>query len=219
MDHRIVSTVVFAGALCAPALTHAADDEPASTDAFAETESASTEDAEIEDAETDDTEIDDAGAADGWDATEASEPPPPRVAIEPTSAATENPTPVDLEAKRRRSRARGLMIGGWTTFGATYAASLTAGVVGIDIADGDERQRKWGRRMTIPIGGPIAAAFVTESATGTLFTVLTSAAQTAGLVMGIAGTVMVVRQKKQPRLSFGIAPSGDGMRMGATLRF
>jgi hypothetical protein len=143
--------------------------------------------------------------------------------MSPVSAATEDTEAkkVDLEYKSRRSRAKGLMVGGWTTFSATYIAALTAGVVAYDVAgEDDERQRKWGRRMTIPIGGPIAASFVADSATGTLFTALTGAAQAAGLAMGIAGTAMYVKQKKNPpRLSFGVAPSRTGMHMGATWRF
>lgn len=157
----------------------------------------------------------------GWDP----EPASPSVAA-PAPVATAppppGPTPEELEDRRRLQRARGMMIGGWATLGVTYGAALTVGVVAIDTAKGDdERRRMWGRRMTIPIGGPVAAAFVSKTATGTLFTVLTGAAQLTGLTLGIVGTTMFAKEHgRQQRLAFSVLPDPDGgVQMGASWRF
>lgn len=154
---------------------------------------------------------------DGWDDPAPVEPPAP--VLESAPPQPEGPTPAELEQKKARARARGMLIGGWTTFGITYAAALTIGVASIDLAKDDNRQRMWGRRMAIPIGGPFAAAFVSDSATGTLFTVLTGAAQTTGLALGIAGAVMLAKQKQTSNLAFAVVPDPTGVRMGATWRF
>ncbi len=173
----------------------------------------------------------DTAQSNGWDAASdetpsqaatAGPPPPPRVETMPGPAVQPTPRPlVDHEEIRKRNKTRGLMIGGWTTFGITYAAALTIGVVTIDTAEGDDaaQLRRWGRRMTIPIGGPLAAAAVSRTATGTLFSVLTSAAQTTGLALGIVGAVMYAKHRREQRLAFSIVPDGAGVGVGATYKF
>jgi hypothetical protein len=160
-----------------------------------------------------------ADPASSWDVPVEPASGPPAPVVETAPLQPEGPSPADLERRRQRSRARGLLIGGWTTFGVTYAAALTIGVASIDLAEDDHRQRMWGRRMAIPIGGPFAAAFVSDSATGTLFTVLTGAAQLTGIAIGTAGAVMLSRQKRDPNFAFAIVPGRTGAHMGATWRF
>ena len=145
--------------------------------------------------------------------------PVPAPVLESPPPLPEEPSPEEVERKKAHMRARGITIGGWTTFGITYAAALTIGVASIDLAKEDQHQRVWGRRMVIPVGGPFAAAFVSKSATGTLFTVLTGLAQTTGIAIGIAGAVMLSKQKRASRLAFAAAPDRGGMHMGATWRF
>jgi hypothetical protein len=160
--------------------------------------------------------------AHGWDdlETESKNEPSPTPTVQASPPQPEGPTPAELERKKQRQRARGLTAGGWTTFGVTYAAALTIGVASIDLAGDDRRQRTWGRRMAIPVGGPFAAAFVSASATGTLFTVLTGAAQITGIALGTAGAVMLARQKRDPNFAFAIVPDASGgAHMGATWRF
>jgi hypothetical protein len=154
----------------------------------------------------------------GWDDLDAETATEPATEVAPPQP--EGPTPAELEHKKQLQKARGLTAGGWTTFGVTYAAALTLGVASIDLANGDQRKRTWGRRMAIPVGGPFAAAFVSASATGTLFTVLTGAAQITGIVLGTAGAVMLARHKRDPNFAFAIVPdAAGGAHMGATWRF
>jgi hypothetical protein len=148
-------------------------------------------------------------------------PPAPvsQPVVESAPPQPEGPSKAELERVRARSKARGLLIGGWTTFGITYAAALTIGVASIDLAEDDLRQRRYGRRMTIPVGGPFAAAFISKSATGTLFTVLTGAAQLTGIAIGTAGAVMLAKHRREPRLALAIVPGRYGTHVGASWRF
>lgn len=157
----------------------------------------------------------------GWGEAGPTQAPPPAATAPVTTPPAPGPTEEELERKRTLQKKKGLMIGGWTTLGVTYGTALTVGVIAIDTAKGDSDRRRWGRRMAIPIGGPFAAAFVSKTASGTLFTVLTGAAQATGLVLGVVGTVLYTKERsKQRQMAFSVLPNRDGgVNVGASWRF
>jgi hypothetical protein len=157
-------------------------------------------------------------------------PPPapttPAPAVAPTTA---TPAAVDPVAEERlwrlkqHNRFKGIMISGFTTLGAVYGASVLIGALSIDFArdDDNERQRRYGRRMMIPLAGPFAAAPESRSATLGVLTVAAGLGQLLGLSMGIAGAVKLREfpNPNKPRFAFGVTPTREGARMGLSLRF
>lgn len=114
------------------------------------------------------------------------------------------PAPHYPPPPRRVWRGKGLMIAGWSIFGATYLISTLVGTTAIDQArcdrgggfdEGDlgcttdESRRRYGRRMLVPVVGPFMAV-ATEY--GDPEAVFLGINQVAGLVMGIVGTIRYV---------------------------
>ena len=165
----------------------------------------------------------DAAAANGW--TEPAPAPTPA----PVAPAAGTPAPIDPAEEERlwrlkqHNRFKGIMVSGFTTLGAVYGASVLIGALSIDFArdDDNERQRQYGRRMMIPLGGPFAAAPVSRSATLGVLTVAAGLGQLAGLSMGIAGAVKLREfpNPNKPRFAFGVMPTRGGAHMGLSLRF
>src|SRR5690606_26447037 len=125
--------------------------------------------------------------------------------------------------KRQHQRFRAMMISGFTTLGASYGASMLLGTIFIDIGRDDDDAQKvaYGTRMVIPLGGPFAAAAVSKSATGAVFTVAAGAGQIVGLTLGIVGAAKM-RKYRDPdaqRFSFGVMPTREGAHAGMTMRF
>jgi hypothetical protein len=101
-----------------------------------------------------------------------------------------------------------MMIAGYTVFGASY---LTTALIGAAIHDsngtvcddvvGGSGCRRPGLVLFVPVVGPLIGIrdLSTDSATGTLAGVLSFLAQSAGLALGIAGTVLYVRDGKRQR--------------------
>jgi hypothetical protein len=165
----------------------------------------------------------------GWDEGDSTAAPVP-VAEPPAPAAVSTtpapPTEADDERLwrlRQHNRFRGMMISGFTILGAVYGGSVLIGALAIDLGNDNDndRQRRYGRRMFIPFGGPFAAAPVSRSATLGVLTVAAGAGQLLGLSLGIAGAVKL-REFPNPdarRFAFGVAPTADGAQVGLSGRF
>jgi len=117
------------------------------------------------------------------------------------------------------SRRRGLMIGGWTLFAGSY---LFTALIGAAVSDSkrwacaeQERCNRIGTYMLIPVAGPFIAIGPSESAVGSFFLGLTGIAQTAGLIMGIAGTAQYVADGRRQQMA---ALNADGFRLSRRLR-
>lgn len=159
----------------------------------------------------------------GWG---PSEPAPAAAPAAAAAAPTPAVDPAEEERQwqlRQHNRFKGMMISGFTVLGAVYGGSVLIGALAIDLAEGDdaERRRKYGRRMMIPIGGPFAAAPVSRSATLGVLTVAAGLGQVLGLSMGIAGALKLKQypnpNKKQ--FAFGVAPTWGGAQVGVMGRF
>jgi hypothetical protein len=133
------------------------------------------------------------------------------------------------------------MIVGWSVFGSMYLISTFVGTSAIDQArcdreEGfaeealecttDESQRRYGRRMLIPVVGPFMAAATEHGGAEAIFLGFN---QVAGLVMGIVGTVRYVSTGRTGlaslpirggrTLSLDLRPTTGGGTARATLSF
>jgi len=97
------------------------------------------------------------------------------------------------------------MIAGWTMFGASY---LTTALVGAAVYDatngicdlgGGESCRRRGLPLVIPVIGPLINMGNYEAVSLTAIGLLSFLVQAAGLSMGIAGTVLFVKDGKRNR--------------------
>jgi hypothetical protein len=123
----------------------------------------------------------------------------------------------------------GMLIAGYSIFGSFYLGSALYGAAELDrsgyydddIDDPlyDEKQAKFGRRLFIPLIGPYIAAPLAPSASAGLVTVLAGTAQIAGLALGIAGSILYARARKQQRFVFGGAVTRDHALMTFGTRF
>jgi hypothetical protein len=126
------------------------------------------------------------------------------------------PYPSRAPGYTRSRRGVGLMVAGFTMLGAGWLLSAVSGAAAIDTRDGadpaeQDRRRAFGTRLMIPVGGPFAAAFVADSATGALFSSLAGVVQVAGLALGIGGSVIFARDRRaagRVAVTGGPLPSG-----------
>jgi hypothetical protein len=166
----------------------------------------------------------------GWDESDSESPAEPTAAPTPPLPPPRATPPVDPAADeerqwrlRQHNRYRSMMISGWTMLGAAYGASVLVGAIAVDLGrdqDDDEKVR-YGWRMFIPFGGPIAAATVSRSVTWGIVTAGASAAQVVGLSLGIAGTVRL-RQHPDPnarRFAITAMPTRGGAHAAIRWRF
>lgn len=170
-----------------------------------------------------------APTAESWGAEDEVGPSPPAAsapAPAPGPMAAPTPPPVDEETRwkqRQRQRFRAMMISGFTTLGASYGASLLLGTIFIDIGreDDDAQKVQYGTRMVIPLGGPFAAAAVSKSATGAVFTVAAGVGQVVGLTLGIVGAAKMRQYPdlERNRFAFGMSPTRGGAHAGLSMRF
>lgn len=114
-----------------------------------------------------------------------------------------------------RSRRKGLMIAGWTMFGASYLfTALIAGIVHdtCSIASAPNCRRAAGFSL-IPLVGPFFTIpyLRTDAITPKVFMALPALVQIAGLAMGIAGTIQFVNDGKASRVA-----DVDGFKLGTT---
>lgn len=116
-----------------------------------------------------------------------------------------------------RSRRKGMMVGGWVMFGSSYlATAFIAAIVADSCRAANERSCHNAAFMAmIPVVGPFMAIpyMQTEYVTPKALMAFPGLIQTAGLIMGIIGTVQFVRDGRQPRY-VGV----DGLKLGPKLR-
>lgn len=146
-------------------------------------------------------------------AAPAAEGPQPYVGPQPYADPASQPQP----APQPRGRRKGLMIGGWVMFGASYLATAFISAIVADSCRAlDERGcRNAALTAMIPVVGPFMAIpyMQTDYITPKVFMAFPGLVQTAGLIMGIVGTVRFVRDGREPRY-VGV----DGFKLGPKLR-
>jgi hypothetical protein len=107
-----------------------------------------------------------------------------------------------------RRRGKGMMIAGWTIFGASYLSTALVGAFIYDaskstcddLVGGDGCRRNNGLVLFVPVVGPlIGIGELGGTATGTIAGIFSFLAQGTGLGLGIAGTVLFVRDGKRQR--------------------
>lgn len=158
------------------------------------------------------------GNAESWDSLPTSPDAKPEPATPPTIRLQwqpiDPPDPDHLARLRHRaaiSRAKTMTIGGWSTVGVSYLFSAIAGTTALDIATApDDPLRRYGRRMLIPVAGPIMAAFEARTASGALLTALLGVGQVVGLGVATVGHVRLRRLRRELRLS--ASPTSIAMR-------
>lgn len=145
--------------------------------------------------------------------------------------------PVTSAPPQPRSRRKGLMVGGWVMFGSSYlATAFIAAIVADSCRAADEIGcRNAAFTAMIPVVGPFLAIpyMRTDYITPKVFMAFPGLIQTAGLIMGIVGTVQFVRDGREPRyvgvdgfklspkLRLGVAPTrfNDGGTLNLGYRF
>jgi hypothetical protein len=117
------------------------------------------------------------------------------------------------------SRRKGMMVGGWSLFAGSY---LFTALIGAAVSDSkrwacsdQERCNRIGTYMLIPVAGPFIAIGPSQSAVGSFFLGFSGLAQTAGLIMGIAGTAQFVADGRRQQMA---ALNADGFRLSRRLR-
>jgi hypothetical protein len=141
---------------------------------------------------------------------------PSRLQVELVPQPYAMPSAADTERRRKLSKARGMIAGGWATLGTMYLLSSLVGVVAIDTAS-SQRGRNFGGWMLVPVVGPYGAAFHTRSFTGAYFTAMLGAAQTVGFVLAMVGHRRKRRLERE--LSLAVAPAPGGGAVGMRMRF
>ncbi len=112
-----------------------------------------------------------------------------------------------------RSPRKGLMIGGWTMLGASWLFTALVGAIISDsktICEDPARCQRLGYYMMIPVAGPFMAIGPSNTATGSIFLGLSGVFQTAGLIMGIAGTAQFAADRRQQQQ---MVLNHDGLRL------
>lgn len=118
----------------------------------------------------------------------------------------------------RGGTGKGMLIAGWSVFGAIYGLTALSGVVLYDtggIGENVVDARRAGSMLLIPVAGPLAAMpqYTTLTARFVLF--LSFAGQATGLALGIAGAVKYSRYRKSLHQQ---AINADGIRLTKNLR-
>jgi hypothetical protein len=117
------------------------------------------------------------------------------------------------------TRRRALMVGGWSLLAGSYLFTALIGAVVSDTKQWacpeQERCNRIGTYMLIPVAGPFIAIGPSESAVGSFFLGFAGIAQTAGLIMGIAGTAQFVADGRRQQQ---MALNADGFRLSKRLR-
>lgn len=144
--------------------------------------------------------------------------PGPQPYADPGAQPAPAPAPAPAYvAPEPRGRRKGLMIAGWTLFGASYLATAFVAAIVSDScrALDDAGCRNTARMAMIPAIGPFLAIphMQTDYVTPKALMAFPGLIQTAGLIMGIAGTVQFIRDGRQPRY-VGV----DGLKLGPKLR-
>lgn len=142
------------------------------------------------------------------------EGPQPQPYVDPGAQGTVAPGAYPQPPRKRR---KGLMIAGWTMFGASYlGTALIAAVVHDACNLGTRPNCKYAAGLTtIPLVGPFLAIpyLNTDAITPKIFMAFPALVQIAGLTMGIIGTVQFVRDGRQNQVV-----NMDGFRLTRQLR-
>ncbi len=141
------------------------------------------------------------------------------------------PAPYQPPPQQPRRRGKGMMIAGFVTFGSSYLVTALFGAGYLDASrafdsDGsdldtntrDQRLRRLGGRLLIPVIGPLAAIPQLDSAIGTMGAVFSFIAQAGGLSLGIAGAVRYTRDGRRMQAAQAGLHLGKGVRLGAAPR-
>lgn len=126
--------------------------------------------------------------------------------------------------QQQRRRGKGMMIAGFVTFGASYLTTAFIGAAALDsssdnyLGTADERSRKLGTALLVPVIGPLIAVPQIESATGTMFAIFSFIAQAGGLSLGIAGAVRYTRDGRRMQAAQAGLHLGKGVRLRAAPR-
>lgn len=89
-----------------------------------------------------------------------------------------------------------MMIAGYSVFGISYLITAGFGALAIDTGDPEI-----GRPLLIPVAGPFIAAARLDSATAGFALGFVGVMQLATLGMGIGGTVLFAKARRQSRVS------------------
>lgn len=141
------------------------------------------------------------------------------------------PAPYQPPPQQQRRRGKGMMIAGFVTFGSSYLVTALFGAGYLDASRGfdsdgsdldantnDQRLRRLGGRLLIPVIGPLVAIPQLDSAIGTMGAVFSFIAQAGGLSLGIAGAVRYTRDGRRMQAAQAGLHLGKGVRLGAAPR-
>jgi len=134
------------------------------------------------------------------------------------------PAPYQPPPQPPRRRGKGMMIAGFVTFGSSYLATALVGAAALDVSRDevlggtDDRSRRLGSSLLIPVVGPLVAIPHIETATGTMFAIFSFIAQAGGLSLGIAGAVRYARDGRRMQAAQAGLHLGRGVRLGAAPR-
>ncbi|MCB9756703.1 MAG: hypothetical protein H6713_42845 [Myxococcales bacterium] len=137
--------------------------------------------------------------------TDSAPPPEPVPAPAPVfqpAPAPEQPQEYEPPEKPRR-RGLGMMISGWSLFAGSYLITALSGAIAYDTGS-----EELGGALLIPVAGPLIAIPQVDSLSGKIALVFPFLAQTAGLTLGIAGTVLFARSGRA-----NTAVNVDGVRL------
>lgn len=174
----------------------------------------------------------------GWDEVDP-EPQPqpqpqPQAQPAPQPAVQTPPAQSPAPARPPRRRGKGMLIAGWTVFGLFYVFAAINGAVAIDCAnnscktlltldpdedqaDIDDKRRRWGRRMLIPLGGPFAAISVSRTSLAATWAGFVGLAELAGVGLGVAGAVLFARSGRND-VALHLIPTAGGGMLGGSFR-
>lgn len=127
-------------------------------------------------------------------------PPPPRVV---TRVVTQGQPYKPYKQLKPLPRRKGLMITGWIVFSVSYLLTASNAADLYDRCPGMSnpgRCRELSRDMFIPVAGPFMAMQHTKYATDDYSLAVAGSLQGAGLLMGVIGTAMFVRDGRRNRI-------------------
>lgn len=123
----------------------------------------------------------------------------PQPYAQPQPYGQPGPAPYTAPPQQRR-RGKGMMIAGFTVFGASYLSTALVGAAVLDTSNETVtcyNCERVGASLLVPVVGPLIAVPALESATGTIFAILSFVAQAGGLSLGIAGAVLWTRDGRR----------------------
>jgi len=148
--------------------------------------------------------------------------PTTRIRIKTTVVRGKSKQVHPIYAYKKPKRRKGLMIAGWTIFGASYLPTAFTGTQIYDWCSnnksGAERKdcRETGQLLMIPVAGPLMAIDKADNATESYGLALTGAVQGAGLLMGVIGTAQFIRDgRRNDRINTQGVRVAKGLRIGA----